>query len=462
MPVIVSLVIQNPEDLDLEYEIGCNNLLYIDGGAIPSIAPTGPGQKTVSFTFTPTDDAWNQTIVFTIAIRSPKFNKIVERGIVSIRCVSESNTDIRLQAILNNQNVTYTFSSTGKTSAVMGLTTDDWLIIIPTAEVSGQTIAYTTVHTGGNITSGSPTSVWLDYYETNTLTITVTAPDATFKQYSIVVPRGYVEIPGGSYTIADFYSLANSSGHIKLGGDITLVGPAATGPLIDTTPYSAAFVFDGAGHKIRNLKIETTGDAALIGVNLGIIENLTLENVTITSHSTASIDVAGLVGNNWGSIYRCSVSGTITATDVITDNVNGVGGLVGITMAGSNISECYSTATVRGVYHVGGLVGYASSGTIQNCYARGPVTGTSEVGGLVGTSTSPGIILNSYATNASSGLLLGLNSGTVTDCSYGPTPLTVNWNITNTLNPAYVWGIGSGINGGYPYLQYFGSQTKLP
>ena len=469
-PVTVSLEILNPEGLDLVYEIGYNTN-YIDG-APSTIAPTGPGQNSVSFTFTPSGDADNQTIVFTIAIRSPSLNKIVERGIVSIHCVSVSNTDLRLQAILGDQNATYTFSGNGQTPAIMDLTTAGTLNIIPTTEVSGQTIYYWLTIPGmlkesSSMQFGKSNILNLvDDNVTYTLLIQVYSPDTlTNTKYSIKVPKGFTVLEGKTYTVADFKTAITGKNHLKLGGDITLTGPDASGPLI-TNLAGENFVFDGNGHKISNMRIDATGDASFIDVNEGIIENLTLESVAITSSSGINAYVAGLVGRNGGSIYRCSVSGTIEDTDAATSQ--GVGGLVCRTnTASSHISECYNTATVIGQSYTGGIVGFSSSGTLLNCYSRGHVSGGPNVGGLVGGITPPdSSVSNSYATNASTGRLIGAGGASVfpVESFYATSPISVpaTWNITNTLNPAYVWGSGSGINEGYPYLQYFGAQTQLP
>jgi hypothetical protein len=307
---------------------------------------------------------------------------------------------------------------------------------------------------------GDPTPLTLAVDKTNTLKITVTSPDTTkSRTYTIKVPQGLITvIPGGPYDIADFSLAINASSRIKLGGDIILTG-VADGPLIPSGDPN--LYFDGDGHKISDLIINaTTRDAALIDTNQGTIKNLVLENVTITSSKSSAL-VAGLVDRNYGSIYRCSVSGSITATN---DPI--VGGVAGATYAGSHMDECYSTARVEGTMSVGGLVGISNHGTILNCYARGPVAGSMEVGGLVGALYGDSIVRNSYTTDMSSGTLIGgpySDDGPV-DSFYATSPTSVpgSWNCTTTLNPAYVWGIGSGINGGYPYLQYFGAQTMLP
>ena len=108
----------------------------------------------------------------------------------------------------------------------------------------------------------------------------------------------------------------------------------------------------------------------------------------------AGSDVGGLVG--W------ALSGTITSS-YSEANVNGsgtlLGGLVGYNTA--DINNSYATGDVTGLAQVGGLVGSNLDGPITNSYATGNVIGTSsplysETAALAGVNRD--IITNSYAT----------------------------------------------------------------
>jgi hypothetical protein len=181
--------------------------------------------------------------------------------------------------------------------------------------------------------------------------------------------------------------------------------------------YGTVFtgVFDGNGHVIRNIEINTPGSnyVGLFGCvsTGGQIKNLGVEEVNIQGSSY----VGGLVGENGdGTITDCYATGTVSGG-------NYIGGLVGENYAGT-ITACYATSTVSGSGYVGGLVGFDYAGTITTCYATGNVTGTgSYVGGLVGYQYA-GTITACYATGAVSGNydvggLVGENGdGTITDC----------------------------------------------
>jgi hypothetical protein len=147
-------------------------------------------------------------------------------------------------------------------------------------------------------------------------------------------------------------------------------------------------VFDGAGHTIRNVIIDTNGDA---GSFLGLfgfigdseIKNLRMENIHIDS-GNRSLDIGGMVGNNTsGEIRRSSCSGSIIASDLSYR----IGGLVGNNQG--DIIECFSKTSVTAgdsSKELGALIG-RNQGLAINVYASATVTcGNScrYIGGLIG------------------------------------------------------------------------------
>ena len=217
--------------------------------------------------------------------------------------------------------------------------------------------------------------------------------------------------------------------------------------------------FDGNGHKIKNLTIDTNGAntyyLGLFGYIWGAVKNLGVENVSIAGgdftnyigglagyrysyeiyncYSTGVVaggkyawyvgglvgyskssditncfsacnvigggDLGGLIGYDVESIISdCNSRGNIT--NYIRNGYAGFGGLVGYAEH-SNINHCYATGDVNGDAYVGGLIGYQSGGT-SFCYAAGNVTGDDVVGGLVGMKDY-GIINNCYSTASVTG-----------------------------------------------------------
>jgi hypothetical protein len=243
--------------------------------------------------------------------------------------------------------------------------------------------------------------------------------------------------------------------------------------VFDGTAFTG--VFNGAGHKIINLTIDTNGVRndylGLFGeVNTGEVKNIGMQNASITGRNGA-LNLGGLVGWNTGSISNCFSTGSVNGVNL---NSYYIGGLVGEN--DGSITNCYSTGVVTGDDFssvLGGLVGY-NNGSITNCYSTGDVNvnGGSCLGGLVGYNGN-GNISNSYSSaviggdgsHYLGGLVGSAYDGSISSSYFldvaGPnngygTPLTdaqmkqqasfVGWNFIN------VWKIEKGVS--YPYLAW--------
>lgn len=122
----------------------------------------------------------------------------------------------------------------------------------------------------------------------------------------------------------------------------------------DSGTDSFSGTFDGNGYAILDLTITGTDDyVGLLGRvhSNGVIENLTLENVTISG----DLCVGSLAGRSDGTIENCH---TVNA-DPSVASISGaiyVGGLIGLTVG--TISDCTAAVGVSATnYHVGGLIG---------------------------------------------------------------------------------------------------------
>ena len=211
---------------------------------------------------------------------------------------------------------------------------------------------------------------------------------------------------------------------------------------IDTYDYNA--VFEGNGHIVRNLYIDSTPQKQSIATEYalghsyaidapvglfqevgphGFIRNLGLESAQVSrcpsQEGCARVNVGGLAGVNRGEISNSYVTGAVSNRGSV------LGGLVG-TNHGS-IRGSHATARVTGTAssnpaqaHTGGLVG-KNEGIISESYATGAVTGKGyNFGGLVGLNTDRGAVIASFATGVVEsdgyyiGGLVGRNAGTVT------------------------------------------------
>jgi hypothetical protein len=154
-----------------------------------------------------------------------------------------------------------------------------------------------------------------------------------------------------------------------------------------------AGTFDGGGHQITNLTIDT-GSAekghdflGLFGFIGGeaVIKNLRIVNISITG-GTNSDYIGALAGEaEYALIEDCSVTGSITSRF----NSDYLGGLVGIcqhcTMK-NNDTTCNIT-TDDGSNYIGGMAGWLNGVSITDCRSSGSIqasTQSSSVGGLIG------------------------------------------------------------------------------
>lgn len=153
--------------------------------------------------------------------------------------------------------------------------------------------------------------------------------------------------------------------------------------------------FDGAQHKIINLKISEPQRSyhdhfGLFGASDGLIRSLDLKGASITIAATY---VGGVCAYSVGEMEYCSVSGDVSGGLYC-------GGVVGFS---ENLTACTSSANVYGRANVGGIAGY-SHGIIALCTSSGTVSASPEilsdisgaesidVGGLIGDMGSGEIV----------------------------------------------------------------------
>ncbi len=236
---------------------------------------------------------------------------------------------------------------------------------------------------------------------------------------------------------ADVNAGTNKNAHFKLIANIDLGGKSWT-PIGDTRDNPFTGTFDGNGHTITNLYINSSacgiglfgyngagaviknlslkGDVTLTGTNvvaglLGfVLGDVTISNCaftgTVTGDSRGSENafVGGLLGYVSGAhrvvIENCAVNATITSNGTVRQQ--GTGGFIGAMIGGSNvtITDSSFSGEINGAYGTGGLIGNVANTntsnltkvTIERSYSEGTVTfhsGASKdnntfLGGLVG------------------------------------------------------------------------------
>jgi hypothetical protein len=244
--------------------------------------------------------------------------------------------------------------------------------------------------------------------------------------------------PNDPYQIADFTDLValgvNISDYNKcfiLTDDIDL-DPNLPGNQVFTQPVIAVDinyrnqyfdgipftgVFDGNGHKIINLTIDTRGGRlapmylGLFGcISTGEVKNLVLENAAVTAAIGGSNSqiIGGLAGQN--------ISGTISDCFVRSNIIGGsyIGAVFGENDGGS-VSGCSASGTVSGgtlSTCVGGFAGL-NYGSISDCHYAGNVTsgGSSyDIGGFAGADGNNGIAHTIKDCSSAGSVLVGYES----------------------------------------------------
>lgn len=256
------------------------------------------------------------------------------------------------------------------------------------------------------------------------------------------------------------------------------------------TPVALTGQYNGGGHTISNMYINTGTTNSNLGlfstINSGAsVSNLNVSNVNLTGTSTAG----ALAGTSSGTVSNCTSSGTIVPIDISVSS--GFGGLIGEELGGtiSNSSSSVSinftpssSPQINGFlnFSLGGLVGEACA-SITNSYATGNITSSSggsyasvNSGGLVGyigdCGSSAPTISNSYATgtqNHQVNIVLStndasLNYGGLVGRAFlnGNGPLTISQTFANeTLSSSSttndMGGLVGIIGGPYSNLGYY-------
>ena len=138
-------------------------------------------------------------------------------------------------------------------------------------------------------------------------------------------------------------------------------------------------IFDGAGHTVSGVYVNTTLSAGFFANCRGNVSNLNITN----SYIKGGDDVGGICG----SFNECGKVMTNCFFDGAVIGENNVGGLIGINHT-TNISCCGNYGDVWGTGdYVCGIVGQFNAYGIQDCFNEGNITSTGNyVAGIAGSS----------------------------------------------------------------------------
>ena len=159
----------------------------------------------------------------------------------------------------------------------------------------------------------------------------------------------------------------------------------------DKTPYTGTF--DGQGHTIKGLYVNSASDKAYVGL-FGCLEGAAVRNLTVDGYVQGSNVVGGIAGYaSNAAIENCSNHCSVTGS-----STSKIGGIAGLNFYGAKIIDCYNVGTIRrnsNVFEFCGGIVWGNAGTVSNCYNVGTISG-----------------------NVYDGEIVGRNSGTVENCYY--------------------------------------------
>lgn len=224
-------------------------------------------------------------------------------------------------------------------------------------------------------------------------------------------------------------SMVNSDNtYFKLTADLEYDGTENNFTPLGTEDYSFAGSFDGDGHTISGININTDRNYSAVFpyIDNGALKNIRFDNIKITTTGT----FAGIVGGATDATLE-----NITVENSSFQADNGVGALVGMTEGGNTIRNCHvkNNVSVKATSvdnidsNAGGLIGRSNdvTGIVAGCSSAATVEGHGNF--------AAGLIAN--------------NKGNITDCLYLGTSVSSDNN--NSYAISGNWGSSASVNNCY-------------
>jgi filamentous hemagglutinin family protein len=192
---------------------------------------------------------------------------------------------------------------------------------------------------------------------------------------------------------------------------------------------------------IRHVYAKTAVTGFSAGGLVGRLLGGQISNAFSTGKVVGSAVGGGLVGEQSGS-SSSSISESYATGAVESTGIGG--GLVGSVRSIITLSDVFATGAVEGTSNVGGLVGNSTRATINRAYATGKVTGTTNVGGFIGMAGETGTTVTaSFWDTETSGLTNAVGTGSIGTGATGKTTTQINSPLTYIdagWDFANVWG----------------------
>ena len=228
-------------------------------------------------------------------------------------------------------------------------------------------------------------------------------------------PPAVAEKDGTTYTdLHQALEEAKNGGTVKLLRDVELTDTWT--PVGDSsTPFKG--IFDGDGHKITGLKINTGSYIGLFGyVGAGaVIRNVNLVGASVSGESRVGALIGCIVGD--ATVSNCSVD----STSKVVGTGSNTGGLIGeaignITVNLDHLTNHAAVENTAGANsRAAGIIAQVTRGTnvtISNCENRGPIkTSNGYAGGIVAAKQGSSEVSFENCSNA--GTLTGHYTGSL-------------------------------------------------
>ncbi len=258
---------------------------------------------------------------------------------------------------------------------------------------------------------------------------------------------------GSGQELVDFFSNeANFDKHVVLVNDVYLDG--LSWPNNHSRYPSFSGHFDGGNNSIENLHIESAGSTGFMDIQEGgVFENVSFVNASVSMTSGAgNPDYLSIFPENHGTIRNVSVDSDSMISTAIKCYIGGIVGFNGPAGVIENVSNAasmefnFSTSSA-----VGGIAGI-SAGKIIGAVNTADIIDdgtakTSQIGGIVGLTVQGSEIVNSRNEGNITGTLsAGGIVGIIDDYSDGPSEGGVK--ISNVINTGDITApVASGIAG---------------
>jgi hypothetical protein len=283
---------------------------------------------------------------------------VTEDGMPSFSDGKISQTGVSTDGYVFSQNIRFGWNQgkEGKSLVIPQDFSGKTVYFYVYGDANGQHITYEFVKSGKNLCAGVNNNLTFDFAQA--------ASVCTLEQSSIH-SGAYVLTTPAHFRAASYWD----SHAYSVESDVDFTGEACF-------PISATTLF-GNKHTLSNITINLK-DCSRVGlVSSGSVQDLTVENITVTGNEYVGGLVAQMSYNH--TVSQCVVKGVV--------DISGQTWTGGITGQSANISQCVvkGTVSVWGDHYVGGIAGVGNTGDIQQCGFEGNVSGAYYVGGIVGS-----------------------------------------------------------------------------